>query len=377
MTSERGRGLIVEDVASTRRLMKVALSSSGLQLDEAQDAEGAARALATARYDVVLLDIGLAGGVSGIDLLRDIRSRPELDATPVLLVSGNGDREEVVRDGFRAGADDVLPKPVVPEHLAQRVADARAARRAHVRRRPSSGSIRRAANLRASLLPSLPRVESGVAIAGFSYGSTTLPADTIDIVCDDEGRVSAILVSPTERGVAGALVATAARASLRASLEAGASLSIAMARLERALPPCGLGAVGVAIARANALATRVSLVNAGLPPALIQRPGESARRFVSSPAAGLADDAAHCVTTVDLPRGSVVTLRSRAHHAEGDADLWSSLVARHGASLARATSEQLRALVREAGGEREDATLVLLGIEGAPVSDGGEAPSNA
>nr|WP_242828868.1 response regulator [[Eubacterium] cellulosolvens] len=68
--------------------------------------------------DLILLDINL-GDMSGFDVLRKLRERPETSEIPVMFITGASDRDAEIR-GFRGGASDFVRKPFVPEVLLQR-----------------------------------------------------------------------------------------------------------------------------------------------------------------------------------------------------------------------------------------------------------------
>jgi two-component system OmpR family response regulator/two-component system response regulator QseB len=82
-----------------------------------RDAAAAQATLASERFDLVLLDLGLPQG-NGLDVLRGLRSRG--DATPVIVLTardGPGDRVA----GLDAGADDYLVKPFDLDELGARI----------------------------------------------------------------------------------------------------------------------------------------------------------------------------------------------------------------------------------------------------------------
>jgi two-component system NtrC family sensor kinase len=70
------------------------------------------------RFDLVLSDIVMPGGVSGLELARSIRRHHP--ALPVLLTTGYSTvASDAVQEGF-----SILPKPYTPEALARRIDDA-------------------------------------------------------------------------------------------------------------------------------------------------------------------------------------------------------------------------------------------------------------
>ncbi|CAH2604540.1 Histidine kinase [Rhodovastum atsumiense] len=123
-----GRGaqvLLVEDDQEVLDALQFALIDAGFQVVPARDGADALSVLQSGRHlDVVLSDVVLPGGVSGVDVAREARRlQPEL---PVLLTSGHAG--DVLA---RCGAElefEVIPKPCPQAELLSRVATAAATR---------------------------------------------------------------------------------------------------------------------------------------------------------------------------------------------------------------------------------------------------------
>ena len=113
------RILIIEDDAALRATMAEQILSSGeFSTDEAESAAAAEALLANdnARYDAILLDIGLPDS-DGRDFC--IKLRRDGRQMPVIMVTGANAEGDVVR-GLDAGANDYLAKPFrMPELLAR------------------------------------------------------------------------------------------------------------------------------------------------------------------------------------------------------------------------------------------------------------------
>jgi two-component system phosphate regulon response regulator PhoB len=105
--------LVVDDEPQLRELMKVTLGG-GYRFLEADDVDAALAAIRT-RPDLVLLDVMLPGG-SGLEILREIRRDPELDRTPVVVISAWQATEDR-RIALDEGADAFLAKPFRIEEL--------------------------------------------------------------------------------------------------------------------------------------------------------------------------------------------------------------------------------------------------------------------
>lgn len=70
--------------------------------------------------DLIVTDLSMPE-LDGIEFIRQVRARPAMLETPIIVVSGSEDRGERLR-GFREGADDFMPKPVDVDELLARVA---------------------------------------------------------------------------------------------------------------------------------------------------------------------------------------------------------------------------------------------------------------
>ena len=105
-----GRVLVVDDNASTLDLLSRRLRRDGHEVTSCDNGEGALELLEAGGYDLVLLDL-LMPGLSGIEVLRRLKARPETAALPVIIVSALGEIESAVHC-IEAGADDYLTKPI-------------------------------------------------------------------------------------------------------------------------------------------------------------------------------------------------------------------------------------------------------------------------
>jgi DNA-binding NarL/FixJ family response regulator len=115
------RVLIAEDDAVTALAYSLTLQDLGAELvgiaDNARDTVAATRAT---RPDVVLMDVGLKGGIDGIDAAHSIRAQ---FAVPIVFVTGHGDFETYTRVRDIGSALPVF-KPASPEDLARAIAHA-------------------------------------------------------------------------------------------------------------------------------------------------------------------------------------------------------------------------------------------------------------
>ena len=117
------RLLLVEDDRMIGESLQRTLRLDGFAVDWVRDAAAADRTLASERFDLVLLDLGLprgatSGPADGLEVLRALRERH--DPTPVIVLTARDARGDRVA-GLDAGADDYLVKPFEFDELAARI----------------------------------------------------------------------------------------------------------------------------------------------------------------------------------------------------------------------------------------------------------------
>ena len=112
--TRRGHALLVEDDKEVSELTSELLRSLGFTVTHVASADAALSALAGSRQiDIVLSDVMMPGGVSGLELARDIRRRHP--GISVILMTGYVDSVSSMTDG----EFDVLLKPFSGEALAK------------------------------------------------------------------------------------------------------------------------------------------------------------------------------------------------------------------------------------------------------------------
>jgi len=118
--AERAKILIVEDDATIRALLEMALLGAGYE-DVASAARGdeGLDAIRRTKPDLVLLDIMLPG-LDGLAIAHRIRETPELAATRILMLTARTEPDDIVR-GLEAGADDYVTKPFDRKVLLARI----------------------------------------------------------------------------------------------------------------------------------------------------------------------------------------------------------------------------------------------------------------
>ena len=109
------RVLIVEDDRGVQETLKELLHSEGYLVGSAITGEAALDHLAAGEYDLVLLDLKLAGTMDGEAVMKEIKNR--FQGTRVIIMTGHGTLETAI-SAIRSGASDYILKPfVVSEFL--------------------------------------------------------------------------------------------------------------------------------------------------------------------------------------------------------------------------------------------------------------------
>jgi len=112
------RVLIVEDEEALTLLLRYNLEAAGYEVETVARGDEADTRLKERVPDVVILDWMLPG-LSGIELCRRLRARPDTKLLPIMMLTARGEESERVR-GLSTGADDYIVKPFsVPELLAR------------------------------------------------------------------------------------------------------------------------------------------------------------------------------------------------------------------------------------------------------------------
>jgi two-component system, OmpR family, phosphate regulon response regulator PhoB len=111
--------LIVEDEAALVELLRYNFEAAGYSVRVATTGAAADEALAEFRFDLVLLDWMLPE-ISGIELCRRIRQRPETANLPIIMLTARGEESDRIR-GLSTGADDYVVKPFSINEVLARV----------------------------------------------------------------------------------------------------------------------------------------------------------------------------------------------------------------------------------------------------------------
>jgi DNA-binding NtrC family response regulator len=108
------RILVVEDEAAIRLALRGLLRRDGHEVDLAESGDAALRMLERDAYDLIITDLALGRGPSGMDVLR--ASRAERPETAVVMITAHGS-EKLAVEAMKLGAQDYVPKPFDNDEL--------------------------------------------------------------------------------------------------------------------------------------------------------------------------------------------------------------------------------------------------------------------
>ncbi len=111
--------LIAEDESRQAEILKFNLEEQGFRVGLAADGLKALEMIDDALPDLLILDWMLPE-VSGIRIMRKLRSEAETKSLPVIMLTARGEEDDRVR-GFEVGVDDYVVKPYLPSELIARV----------------------------------------------------------------------------------------------------------------------------------------------------------------------------------------------------------------------------------------------------------------
>ena len=114
------RILIVDDFSTMRRIVKNLLGDLGYtNTAEAEDGNSALAALQASHFDFVITDWNMPG-MTGIDLLKAIRADAKLKTVPVLMVTAEAKREQIIA-AAQSGVNGYIIKPFTAQTLQEKL----------------------------------------------------------------------------------------------------------------------------------------------------------------------------------------------------------------------------------------------------------------
>ncbi|MFW6127092.1 MAG: response regulator [Thermodesulfobacteriota bacterium] len=112
--------LVVDDFATMRKIVRNILKQIGFEdILEAEDGTAALRLIKNDQVGLVVTDWNMPN-MSGLDLLREIRQNPQTTNLPVLMVTAEGLKENVM-EAVKAGVSNYVVKPFTAEVLQEKI----------------------------------------------------------------------------------------------------------------------------------------------------------------------------------------------------------------------------------------------------------------
>ena len=112
--------LIVDDIETMRRIVKVVLNDLGINnITEADDGSTALPMLRNGNFDFLITDWNMPG-MPGLELLKQVRAIEKYAKLPVLMLTAEAKRDQIVA-AAKAGVNGYVLKPFTPELLKQKL----------------------------------------------------------------------------------------------------------------------------------------------------------------------------------------------------------------------------------------------------------------
>lgn len=112
--------LVVDDFSTMRRIIKTLLRDLGFNnTAEADDGSTALPMLQSGKFDLLITDWNMPG-MQGIDLLKAVRADPKLRNIPVLMVTAESKRDQIV-EAAQSGVNGYIVKPFTAITLKEKL----------------------------------------------------------------------------------------------------------------------------------------------------------------------------------------------------------------------------------------------------------------
>jgi two-component system chemotaxis response regulator CheY len=112
--------LVVDDFSTMRRIIKNLLHDLGYKnVSEADDGNTALPMLKTGKFDFLITDWNMPG-MAGLDLLKNVRADSALASMPVLMLTAEAKREQIV-EAAQAGVNGYVIKPFTAATLKEKI----------------------------------------------------------------------------------------------------------------------------------------------------------------------------------------------------------------------------------------------------------------
>ncbi|WP_432719719.1 chemotaxis response regulator CheY [Jeongeupia wiesaeckerbachi] len=120
MSDNNLRFLVVDDFSTMRRIVRNLLKELGFaNVEEAEDGQIALQKLKNTQYDFIVTDWNMPN-MTGIELLKAVRTDPQLKHLPVLMVTAEAKKENII-EAATAGASGYIVKPFTAATLDEKL----------------------------------------------------------------------------------------------------------------------------------------------------------------------------------------------------------------------------------------------------------------
>jgi len=110
----------VDDAPMIRRILKNILKEMGFNnIEEAEDGQVALQKLRSQKFDFVITDWNMPN-LTGIELVQEIRNDPSLKHLPILMVTAEAKKENVIL-ALKTGVNNYISKPFTPDKIKTKI----------------------------------------------------------------------------------------------------------------------------------------------------------------------------------------------------------------------------------------------------------------
>jgi phosphoserine phosphatase RsbU/P len=360
--------LVVDDDVITNRMIQAILTRAGFQIACAFDSAGALQLIHELQPDLVLLDVNLPDG-SGFDVCLKMHQETGYAQIPVLFVSASEDIANKVR-GFEVGGVDYIPKPFSGEEVVARVSTHLRLKQAYEKLAELQAErIQRLASAQETLMPlpaQLPDAHFEIAL----HQALKAGGDFYDVIPVGKHIVDYVVADASGHDLAASFWTASLKTLLSEYAHAATAPLDALIAINSAL--CRILPEGVFFtliyARLNRQTKRLSLANAGQPPALVQSTASGLTQIIhqDSDVVGIFSDAAFSTTELKVnPKDRILLYSDGLIELDGPREIGLQRLIEAAARHQQNTlAEMVHATLKDTiGDKRAEDDVLLLGVE--------------
>jgi len=111
--------MVVDDSASLRQVVRIALTQAGYEVVEGSDGRDALGKLTGQKIHLIISDVNMPN-MDGISFVKEVKKHPQYRFTPIIMLTTES-QESKKQEGQAAGAKAWVVKPFKPEQMLQAV----------------------------------------------------------------------------------------------------------------------------------------------------------------------------------------------------------------------------------------------------------------